>query len=345
MRIRGMGRVRQVARRLRNQIAPGGLILMYHRIAEEDSDPWGLCVKPQHFAQHLEILSKRVNPLPLQQLNQEMEEGKSLHRSIAITFDDGYIDNLQAAKPLLEQFDIPATVFVASGYTGQEREFWWDELERLFLQPGTLPETLKLTIEGHSYQWGLGTDAHYSKKAFQRDRTWQAERQPPPSIRHSLYRSIWKLLQPLPENERRQILDELLTWADTKPQGRATHRPLTQAEVLALEEGNLIEVGGHTVMHPFLSALSVASQKQEIQQGKIHLEQILGHPVKSFAYPYGDYTADTITVVQDTGFTCACSTNKGNVRQQSDRFQLPRVGVQDWDKDEFERRLSRWFDV
>jgi peptidoglycan/xylan/chitin deacetylase (PgdA/CDA1 family) len=341
----GLGRVRQVARRVKNKIAPGALILMYHRVADEASDPWGLCVKPQHFAKHLEVLRKMVRPLQLQRLTQELDEGKHLHRSVAITFDDGYVDNLQSAKPLLERFDIPATIFVASGYTGQEREFWWDELERLFLQPGTLPKTLALKIEGHHYQWELGTDAHYSEAAFQRDRTWQAERQKPPSVRHSLYRSIWQLLKPLPEDERRRLLDELLTWADAKPQGRATHRPLTQAEVLALEQGNFIEVGAHTVMHPFLPALPVAAQQQEIQQGKIQLESILGHPVKSFAYPYGDYTADTVAVVREAGFTCACSTDKGNVRQQSDRFQLPRVSIQDWDKDEFARRLSRWFDV
>jgi peptidoglycan/xylan/chitin deacetylase (PgdA/CDA1 family) len=345
MKFRGMGRVQQVARRVRNKIAPGALILMYHRIADEDSDPWGLCVKPKHFAKHLEILRKMVHLSRLQQLTQEMVEGKRLHRSVTITFDDGYVDNFKAAKPLLERFDIPATIFVASGYTGQDREFWWDELERLFLQPGTLPETLKLEIEGRHYQWELGTDAHFNEAAFQRDRTWQAERQNPPSTRHSLYRSIWQLLQPLPEYERRHLLDELLTWADAKPGGRATHRPLTQAEVFALEESNLIEVGGHTVMHPFLSALPVESQKQEIQQGKTHLEQILGHPVKSFAYPYGDYSADTLAVVREAGFTCACSTHKGNMRQQSDRFQLPRVGVQDWDKDEFAGRLARWFDV
>jgi peptidoglycan/xylan/chitin deacetylase (PgdA/CDA1 family) len=345
MKLRDLGRVRQVFRRVRNSIAPGALILMYHRIADEDSDPWGLCVKPQHFAKHLEVLRKMVRPLQLHQLTQEMDAGLRLHRSVAITFDDGYVDNLQNAKPLLERFDIPATVFVSTGYTGQDREFWWDELERLFLQPRQLPETLQLKIEGQHYQWELGTDAHYSQEAFARDRLWQAEHQKTPSVRRSLYYSIWRLLQPLREEARRQLLDELLTWADAKPQARATHRPLTQAEVLDLERESPIEVGAHTVMHPFLSALPISSQKQEIQQSKTHLEEILGHPVRSFAYPYGDYTKDTIAVVREAGFTCACSTNKGSVKRQSDRFQLPRVGVKDWDRDEFARRLARWFDV
>ena len=64
-----------------------------------------------------------------------------------ITFDDGYADVLHHAKPLLERHSVPATVFVATGAIGQRREFWWDELGGLFLQPGTLPEELELTVD------------------------------------------------------------------------------------------------------------------------------------------------------------------------------------------------------
>jgi peptidoglycan/xylan/chitin deacetylase (PgdA/CDA1 family) len=131
-----IGEIRKaIVRRLSNSIAPGARILMYHRVAEVAVDPWELCVTPQHFAEHLEVLSKFARVVSLSQLTQELDAGKSIDRSIAITFDDGYGDNLLTAKPILEKSDLPATIFVANGYVEQQREYWWDELERLFFQP------------------------------------------------------------------------------------------------------------------------------------------------------------------------------------------------------------------
>lgn len=318
---------------------------MYHSVAEVDSDPWSLSVTPQHFAEQLEVIRKYAHPARLQQLTQELEAGKHSRRSIVITFDDGYANNLHNAKPLLERYDIPATVFVASGYVESEREFWWDELERLLLQPGPLPKKLELEINGSNYHWELGKAAYYSEDDYRQDRSWGVEQQSDPTPRHFLYRSLHQLLQPLLEDERRRMLNKLLTWAGAQPKGRLTHRSLTMVEVSTLEQGELLEVGSHTVTHPFLSALPVALQRDEIQQSKARLEEIIGHPVSSFAYPYGDYTAESIAVVQEAGFTCACSCVVNSVQPYTDQFQLPRLEVKDWDGEEFARRLSRWFDV
>ncbi|NJL52673.1 MAG: polysaccharide deacetylase family protein [Hydrococcus sp. SU_1_0] len=334
-----------IARRLRNAIAPGARILMYHRVAEIDLDPWGLCVTPEHFAEHLEVLSKSARVVSLQQLTEELDAGKSVNRSIAITFDDGYADNLLNAKPILEKYDIPATVFVANGYVERQQEYWWDELERIFLQPGTLPEKLELTVNNHDYQWELGEAATYSQADYQQHQNWYAEEKNDPTPRHSLYRSLWQLLLPLLAEEQKEILDELRAWAGIKAETRSTHRPLTLAEIPMLESGNLIEVGSHTVMHPYLSALPISRQRQEIQDNKARLEEILGHPVTSFAYPYGNYTPETINLVQEAGFDRACSTISAGVRQKSDYYQLPRVEIQNWHGEEFARRLSRWFYV
>lgn len=342
MKIRGSSRLRRMIRRLRHKIAPGALILLYHRVADVESDPWSLCVTPQHFAEHLEVLQTYTHPMRLQQLTQDLQEGKRLHPSVAITFDDGYADNFHNAKPLLEQYDIPATVFITTGCVGHQREFWWDELERLLLQPRTLPETLHLIVNGSTYRWQLGETVHYSQDTYQHHLCSDVEQENGASPRH-LYYSLHKLLRPLLEGERRQVLDELLIWAGAEPVGRPTHRSLSLAEVFALGQGKLLEVGSHTVTHPLLSTLSTDSQRHEIQQSKAQLEEVIGHPVSSFAYPYGDYTAKTVGVVRESGFDCACSTVTDVVWQRTDRFQLPRVEVQDWGGEEFAKQLSSWF--
>ncbi len=126
-----------------------GLILMYHRVAEVDSDPWGLCVSPRHFSEQLEVLTEYGTSLGLSRFIHALNRGRLPPRPIVVTFDDGYMDNLSDAAPLLERYEVPATIFLVSGAMGRRREFWWDELERVLLQPGPLPKDLQLMIAGN----------------------------------------------------------------------------------------------------------------------------------------------------------------------------------------------------
>jgi peptidoglycan/xylan/chitin deacetylase (PgdA/CDA1 family) len=343
---RGIGRLRRrLARHRRNSHEPSALILAYHQVAELRSDPWALSVTPRRFAEHLEVLREHTHPIRLQQLSQALLQGNLPDRSVTVTFDDGYADNLHNAKPMLERYGIPATVFVVTGYTGREREFWWDELDRLLLQPGTLPAALSLSLDGGAYRWELGGATHYGEEASRRYQGWRAWEEAP-SLRHALYSSLWELLQPLTEGEQQLLLGQLLAWTGAEPAGRSTHRCLSLDEVAALTQGKLVEVGAHTVTHPALSTLPAASQWDEILKSKAWLEEVLGSPVDTFAYPYGkqpDYTAETVSIVREAGFSCACSNFAGVVERSSDPFQLPRIHVQDWDGDEFARRLFRWF--
>jgi peptidoglycan/xylan/chitin deacetylase (PgdA/CDA1 family) len=261
---------------------------------------------------------------------------------ITVTFDDGYADNLQTAKPLLERYDVPASVFVVSGYVGNEREFWWNELERLLLHPGTFPETVCLRVNGKVFEWQLAESANYSDDDYRRHRGWRPGH-PAPTPRHSLYYSLWILLGSLGEDDRRNVLDQLLAWSSADPLGRPNYRPLSVAELLTLHQGRLIEIGAHTVTHPFLSRLTEALQRDEICRCKAWLESVLGSPVTTIAYPHGDYTMATVNVVREAGFECACSTVFGSVRGYADRFQLPRIGVRGCDGEEFARELSEWF--
>jgi len=342
MRIYGIGKLRRATKWLRKRFKTKGLVLMYHSINEWGSDPWSLSVTPSHFAEHLEVIWKYGRPILLNQLVETLRWGNLSHRTIAVTFDDGYADNLYNAKPLLERYDVPATVFLTTGQIGCESEFWWDELDKIFLQPGTLPETLHLRINGNSYEWKLGDKASYGEDEYRCNsdlRAWDGEISP----RHFIYYSLWQLLRPLPEEKQRELLGEVLTWAGAEPVARSTHRSLTFKEMLDLAKGELIEIGSHTVTHPVLPVLSEAAQRDEIQQSKAYLMDALNRNVTSFSYPHGEYTAGTVAIVREAGFRCACTTDNDIFLGHTNYFQLPRVQVEDWDGEEFARRLSGWF--
>jgi signal transduction histidine kinase len=155
---------------LRHRFARRGLILLYHRVTDVRPDPWLMCVTPRHFAEHLEVLREHGRTVKLARLVRALMDGAPLSGSVAVTFDDGYADNIESARPLLDRYDVPAAVFVTSGFVGGGTETWWDELERLVLGPGTLPEIVVLRVSGGEHRWELGAAARYGEGEAARHR-------------------------------------------------------------------------------------------------------------------------------------------------------------------------------
>jgi peptidoglycan/xylan/chitin deacetylase (PgdA/CDA1 family) len=340
--MRASWRLRQARHWLKCRLTPPAVILMYHRVAELTNDPHLLAVTPEHFAQHLEAIRAHGVPMRLHDVVRSLRQGQMPRRAVAITLDDGYADNLEYAKPLLARYEVPATVFVTAGQVGTSREFWWDELDRLLLQPGTLPPVLRLRVNGRAREWRLEEGSTYTDEEYRRNRSWHIECRDDPGPRQRLFRSLFDLLYLLPSARRWTILDELTTWADAAPIARPSHRALTAGEVLRLVDDDLVEIGAHTMTHPVLAALSATEQRQEIQESKARLEVLLDREVVSFAYPHGSITPEAAASVEEAGFVCACSSHADAAFRTANRFQLPRLGVRDWDGAAFSRWLTWW---
>lgn len=338
--MRWLNRTSRVLSRLRSSLTARGLILTYHRIADVALDPWRLAVSPRNFAEQLAVLRQYGHVMRLHEMVSWLEHS-SRGQAIALTFDDGYADALTDAKPLLERFDSPATVFVISGGLGKEKILWWDELETLFLQPGSLPPTLELTIEGCFYSWNLGDVADWSDQDCLKYRSWKAW-EDPPTTRHKIYFNLWQVLRKLNEKPRLQVFEELRRWACVGPSARAAIR-LSTEQTVELARGGLVEIGAHSVTHPMLSALPISSQRAEIQQSRHELEEIVGQRVESFAFPFGDYAPETVPLVREAGFRQACSVVPALARKGCSRFELPRVQVQNWDSEVFARQIAKYF--
>jgi peptidoglycan/xylan/chitin deacetylase (PgdA/CDA1 family) len=263
-------------------------------------------------------------------------------RSIVITFDDGYADNLHTARPLLERYDTPATVFLITDRGKAEQYFWWDKLGWALLEPETLPGRLEMGIAGGHCAWTLGDAVCYPPEIREGDRKlmpWEAA----PGTRLAFFYSVWQHLVPLEKHERWEAVDAICAWARMDAGRSRESRVLTPDELSALSRSNLVELGAHTVNHPSLPALSSEKQLEEIRGSKLQIEEITGSRVTSFSYPHGDFTEETAALVQQAGFTCACTTKFECVRTGEDLFQLPRFQVENWDGEEFLRRLYRWY--
>ena len=337
--------IRRAGRWAKQQINPRGMILMYHRIAEERTDPWNLCVTPENFRQQLEVLrSSGLNVIHLHELAASLSSGRVPKRSVVLTFDDGYLDNLENGRPLLERYGIPATVFVASGYLASEGEFWWDAMERVLLTPGTLPEMLEVEVDGERKSWELNGDANWTEEDADRQRDWKPYA-PPHTARQRVYQELRELVLRTSPAERERVIAELLQWAGISPTARPERAILDEEGLRRLAADDLIDIGGHSISHPELANLTVAEQDHELRTSKDRLEHVLGRKVTALAYPHGSCSADTKRLAEENGYAFACGTQRRPVQRDADRYELPRIGVRNVPGAEFKAMLAEFLPI
>lgn len=323
--------------------AQGSLILLYHRVTSVDRDPQLLCVSPEHFEQHLQVLQRRSRVLPLGTLVEGIHSHSVPRGCIAITFDDGYADNAIEAAPILRRHGVPATIFATTAHTNSRLEFFWDDLDRILLAPGKLPERLRLWGPDGILEMSLDDCASYPREQAHSHRYWTVLAKEDPTPRHRAYRLLSQALHRCTVARRREILDQLQLWSGAMR--RDSHRMMSADEIRNLPTGGLIEIGGHTIDHPLLSIEEEDSQFRQIRDNRATLQWIVQRPPAGFSYPFGtrhDFTPSTVTLVEQTGFQYACANFPGHVTRASDPFRLPRFVVRDWDAREFERHLDKW---
>jgi peptidoglycan/xylan/chitin deacetylase (PgdA/CDA1 family) len=301
-------------------------ILVYHSVADVEHDPFGITVAPDHFRGHMEVLARRFTPLSLEQLCDGLDRGELPERSVVVTFDDGYANNLSAALPSLAAAGVPASLFVATGYVGSEREFWWDEVQRLVGDGAGAdrPPVLELTVTGQTLRCPMGDGATAAKQI-----------------------ALW--LQGRPAGSVEEALAQLHQWAgiggNLAP--RETHRPLTLDELRELAGSDRLEIGAHTRHHLRLGAQTAGVQHDEIAGSRADLERWLGAAPAAFAYPFGnpgsDYSPATVAAVAEIGFARAVSGGPGLTGRSSPRYELPRWFVTTPAPADFERWLANRF--
>jgi peptidoglycan/xylan/chitin deacetylase (PgdA/CDA1 family) len=320
-----------------------GVILLYHRINAPDIDPLLLCVTPDHFREHLEILRHAYRAVSLQTMGAKIHGNSIEPWSVAITFDDGYADNLLSAAPLLEEFKMQGTVFV-TGQTSRGEDFFYDELEDILFRTRVLPDALRFPAYGK--EWPLGD---WSVLPEVRERTfwdWNIGCRTDPSPRHTAYRELFAWLRGSSPSVRKDVMDNLKRMAGPTAYQPTRPRGMRPEEIIECSHKGILEIGSHTLSHPVLGELDTQQQLAEISAGKRELEKLLKHSVQSFAYPYGsswDVSHETPALTEQAGFSIACANMEGTVHFGSSLHWLPRFLVRNWSGKEFAERLERFF--
>lgn len=300
-----------------------GLILLYHRVAQPQRDPQLLAVGPDRFEAHLAMLQRRTNIMRLSEMIDRIAAGKALpRRAVAITFDDGYTDNMRVAEPMLARAQIPATLFVATGYVETGRPYWWDAIDTAILG-SPLPPRLELPFPAGPRNWSI------SDEPTGHD-TWNVLSRLPLGSRQAAYVDIMLAVKPLDPSARERILDALRQACGGDLAAEPDARPITPQNVAEMNRRGIIEVGAHTVDHPQLAVLDPAQQDDEIAKSARSVSQWTGHAPALFAYPYGsnaDYDAHSVKAVKRAGFRAACSNFPGLISAAAAAFELPRMLV------------------
>jgi peptidoglycan/xylan/chitin deacetylase (PgdA/CDA1 family) len=281
------------------------VIFLYHRIAAPQYDPFALAVPPEWFQEHLDILKARSQMVTLDEI---LHTGTTSDVLTSITFDDGYVDNLTAASPLLIEAAIPATYFICTGSLGDARGFWWDRLANAIAAAGT-PSAALDSMNLAPPMGDLDS----------------------PEARSRATLAIAARLQPMHPTARDQLVSELETKLSAT--GGAAPEPcpiLDEAGVRALGAQPLTQLGAHTHGHPMLSQLTREEQLAEISSSVAALHDITGTRPRFAAYPYGgeqDYNRDSCLAASDAGLSAAFVNHAAPFDPENQPYLVPRYYV------------------
>jgi peptidoglycan/xylan/chitin deacetylase (PgdA/CDA1 family) len=304
--------------------------LLYHRVTAGPADRSirrcsgfrpNLClaVAEDRFDEQMRELALHHRCLPLPDAVQALREGRLEPGSVTLSFDDGYRDNLRVALPIIERYGVPATVYITTGLIDRTALLWWEELERIVNQVHCL-----------AFDWN-GTDWRFSVLDM--------------ASRRDAFMKIACMFRSSTEPAQHALMDRLRAAAGIDAYSY-DDEVLDWDEVRQLDRHPLVTIAAHTVSHPVLRNIDAAAAAGEMRQSRLRLEQMLGHPVACFAYPFGgadEAGQREFELCAAEGFDFAVTTRTGHWQRahRDHPHALPRVMVEYFDTlEDFRFKLS-----
>jgi len=290
-------------------------VLAYHRVFQEPKDiryPFiegTISASPEEFEKQIKFVSNEFNVTNFNNLHAVMKSGRKIpKKSLIITFDDGYKDNYEIAFGIIKSHHVTATIFVSTGFIDSGEHFWFDKVAYLI----NLTKAAKISLGDGKYKYYLSDEN--SKKRIKKE--------------------IARVFGICPDEERRNLLLELgqQSGVAVNQEDSKLAAPLGWNEIREMSDYG-IEIGSHTVNHPFLTHMREEEMLFELKKSKENIEAKIGKEVKSVAYPFGIYNEKVMECAKKCGYQFGLSyEHKISKYNENNRYNIPRVHVEKYIK-------------
>jgi peptidoglycan/xylan/chitin deacetylase (PgdA/CDA1 family)/CelD/BcsL family acetyltransferase involved in cellulose biosynthesis len=275
------------------------LIVAWHNVERTWNYPAAPGAGAAGFEHQLRRLQKLGTIVPLATALRQLTTGQPLPpRAIALTFDDGYRDNLEVGAPVLERLGLPATFFLVPGILDGRISPWWETVA------WAAQRTRRASLEWEGQTLPLGGRGGRRSLELVTDRLKEHDQV-------ARGRAVAELVERL------------------EPDGAPDHRGLfldwDGAREL-LRRG--FEVGGHSMDHAILARESPVAQLEDLVESRRRLEAELDVPIDVLAYPNGsraDYDAATVDAARRAGYSHGLTARSGWNSRATPLFEVRRV--------------------
>jgi peptidoglycan/xylan/chitin deacetylase (PgdA/CDA1 family) len=290
------------------------IILLYHRITDNSSKYHNQGRAMHHHIKHLEkelpYLKRNYQILTIDEVIRHLKSGVGFRKpSVAITFDDGYLDNYTLAYPVLKKHGVPATIYLATDLIGTSQRIWTDQIEFMFL--GARKDQFNLPRLFGNQELRIKTK---EEKEQVSNEITEALKKKPDAERTEIMRRLFETLGINGNRSKNGEERIMLNWDEVQKMAR-----------------NGITIGSHSHTHPILSRMPIQKAKEEILESKKILEENLSIKVKHFAFPNGkqdDFNEELKDYCQEVGFESVASVISGtNNALKGDPMNLKRISA------------------
>lgn len=254
------------------------LNLMYHGVTLKDATDFSARnITADQFEKQMAYFKREFDVISLKKaFNLVRNNIKPDKKTITISFDDGYQNNLTVALPILEKYKIPATIFI-SGVCLEEEDYilFPDIFAGLLYFHKDKIDHIKKNILSHTN--GLSSEL-----------------------------PLLLILKSCEYGQRDEIINKITSdlnlWSDLEKIPDENYKLLKRSEITELAKSELVDIGSHGYLHYDLTKVNENNAKQDLTHSKKILEECLQAKIEMLAFPYGSYNKRIQKIAEQIGY-------------------------------------------